>query len=461
MLIECAPQKLLKKASRAVKNCQHLDAPGDTETSAPTESFTHGSPGSTRKEPRPGLAGMKQTGQSMRAAMAALNPGASALAGDDISDLLFREGLDTGIAAWEFKADHAIGAPPFHGPGGEILVLSGTNTLYAVKEGKLLWQFPAEGMQAASPAYGCDGTCFIDAGDKGYSAVKEGKTLWQVSIDMDHHTLRTGNDGIVIVQGKDRKLHVQKDGEDLWSYPTGVASAPPVQGADGTIYVVNTDSMLCAVKNGEKLWEYQNSDVVTFPPCPGDDGTVYMSSWDNHVRAIKDGKELWDFRAEHPLSAPPALGEDGTLYVVTEDGTISALKDGKQLWLGTLNDRTLSSPGPAGAIAPFQKSTVIASPCPGPDGTVFVGDVNGTLHAYREGMELWRFQAGGGITSAPCPGPDGTIYVGSDDGKLYAVVPPQKARLKDGVAPEDSGEDQLETHGDWLIIDEVRLRVHP
>ena len=63
-----------------------------------------------------------------------------------------------------------------------------------------------------------------------------------------------------------------------------------------------------------------------------------------------------------------------------------------------------------GAIAPG------ANPVVGPDGTVYIGNLQGQLHAFHaDGTPYWTRQLNGlhgGIFAAPVVGNDGSIYVG-------------------------------------------------
>ena len=65
-----------------------------------------------------------------------------------------------------------------------------------------------------------------------------------------------------------------------------------------------------------------------------------------------------------------------------------------------------------------------SSPAIAPNGTIYVGSVNGKLHAIDpNGTFKWAFTTGDFVYSSPAIAPDGTIYVGSRDHKLYAIRP--------------------------------------
>jgi len=58
----------------------------------------------------------------------------------------------------------------------------------------------------------------------------------------------------------------------------------------------------------------------------------------------------------------------------------------------------------------------------GRDGTLYVGDLDGVMHAFSPGgTERWVRATGDAVRTTPAVAADGTLYFGSDDGKLYAV----------------------------------------
>ena len=65
---------------------------------------------------------------------------------------------------------------------------------------------------------------------------------------------------------------------------------------------------------------------------------------------------------------------------------------------------------------------IVGSPSVGKDGTIYVGSMDGKLHAIApDGTEKWAVKTRGQLNSSPAIGADGTVYAMSDDGYLYAV----------------------------------------
>jgi outer membrane protein assembly factor BamB len=70
-------------------------------------------------------------------------------------------------------------------------------------------------------------------------------------------------------------------------------------------------------------------------------------------------------------------------------------------------------------------NNITCAPAVAPDGSVYVGSIDQSLHAFdADGTLRWSAATGGLLdTSAAAIAPDGTIYAGSNDGRLYAFAP--------------------------------------
>jgi outer membrane protein assembly factor BamB len=66
---------------------------------------------------------------------------------------------------------------------------------------------------------------------------------------------------------------------------------------------------------------------------------------------------------------------------------------------------------------------VMGSPAIDGDGTIYIGDSDGILHALTPaGQELWSYTLQSNIVSAPSIADDGAIYITCFDSALYAVT---------------------------------------
>lgn len=73
-----------------------------------------------------------------------------------------------------------------------------------------------------------------------------------------------------------------------------------------------------------------------------------------------------------------------------------------------------------------------SSPAIAQDGTIYIGTIDGNLHAVdpNTGTVIWSYSIGGNVYSSPAIGLDGTIYIGSwretgsfGTGAVYAINP--------------------------------------
>ncbi|MEK7677889.1 MAG: PQQ-binding-like beta-propeller repeat protein, partial [Verrucomicrobiota bacterium] len=117
----------------------------------------------------------------------------------------------------------------------------------------------------------------------------------------------------------------------------------------------------------------------------------------------------WVFKTGNSVYSSPAIGPDGTIYVGSLDGKLYALNpNGTAKWTFAAND----------FIGP--------SPAVDANGTIYVGSKDYNLYAINpDGSKKWAvpFRTGFWIHSSPSIGVDGTIYVGSVDRKIYAINP--------------------------------------
>lgn len=121
------------------------------------------------------------------------------------------------------------------------------------------------------------------------------------------------------------------------------------------------------------------------------------------------------------FTSSPAIGPDGTLYLGDLGGTLFAIP----------------ADGDATKVSFFTLSGAIySSPAVDSSGNVTVGCWNGfdggagRVYGFGPDLshELWQFDTPGPVDSSPVTAGDGTVYVGDDSERLYALTPrPQLA----------------------------------
>ncbi len=123
------------------------------------------------------------------------------------------------------------------------------------------------------------------------------------------------------------------------------------------------------------------------------------------------GERLWEQSFTQPVDASPMVGPDGTIYVGCVDGLFYALRPGVNETRIKWTVRTGGFVSSSAAFAPD-------------GGTIYFGSGDGRLYAVStDGALRWSFPTGAAIWGAPAVGGDGTIFVGSTDRSVYAVRP--------------------------------------
>ena len=127
----------------------------------------------------------------------------------------------------------------------------------------------------------------------------------------------------------------------LWSraLPAAVKAGPLV--ADERVYVARTDGVLSALdrRTGETVWEYATGGEILGTPAwseEPDSGRrlLVFGSGDGKVYALDDsGRALWTFDAAVPVYGAPLVA-DGTVYIGDNGGRMHALDvlSGRRRW---------------------------------------------------------------------------------------------------------------------------------
>jgi outer membrane protein assembly factor BamB len=311
-------------------------------------------------------------------------------------------------------------------------------------DGTVKWRFGTgwwDTQTQSSPALGADGRIYVGAQDGYFYALNPNGTLaWRFAATrpVQQHPV-VANDGTVYI-GLDGVLHAfDPNGTVRWTASLGTTSLPggPALSPDGqTIYAFGHDeagpvATLYAFRpDGTIRWQSTNFYgyyPALSPPTVAADGTVIVLS--GQVVAIgPDGVERWRYspsasyyNSYASLSVTPA-GEVVFAFGWYL-GKLSAT--GTEMW-------QLDFVG--GEFGNELESTYSA-PLIDANGNIYLGLGTGkrwtrpwgkVLRSYSAGGSLnWQFPLGEGVyTSSPALAPDGTLYVGSMDGALYAIEGP-------------------------------------
>ncbi|MBV9948741.1 MAG: PQQ-like beta-propeller repeat protein [Myxococcales bacterium] len=157
------------------------------------------------------------------------------------------------------------------------------------------------------------------------------------------------------------------------------------------------------------LWSHEvGGPVEAQVTTSADEQTLYVSSLGGSLLALArgDGSERWSVPLGERAYATPCVGPDGTVYAGTDAKKLVALgPGGKVKW-------TFETDGDA------DTAPVIAG-----DGTIVFAAGRMVYGLGPNGQARWRFSAKRKVYASPAIAPSGRIYFGSQDHHAYALSP--------------------------------------
>ncbi len=329
-------------------------------------------------------------------------------------------------------------------------------------DGSKSWSFDTGGVPVSSPVLDEEGTIYLSISyqwEKRLIAITtEGEEKWVYDITgQDLSTPAVSKDGNVYVgaTGHDHQwfilpnyLHsVGSDGISEWRFEAaGGIQLSPIAGDDGIVYFGSVDGNLYAVNSyGEKEWKFETGDSIFSSPAISDEEQIVFGSNDGNLYSLnQDGTKRWSYKTSGEILSTPAIDEEGNIYVGSNDQKLYVLDPkGNLKWDFFFNGPVNTSPSidryvyvsvrdhiyalsKEGDLKwTFKTAEIANSPSVGRDETIFVGTLEGTLHAIdNNGNEKWRFKADFDLIAEPVISDNGRIYISSADGYLYALNGP-------------------------------------
>src|SRR3989339_399309 len=318
------------------------------------------------------------------------------------------------------------------------LYVTAANKLLAIdSDGKQLWSMSVGGIGATAISSD-ESTIYAVGGKVLYAFSSSGeKQLWSFTDPTDsiYGEPNVGPDGTIYIGSWDTYVYaVNSVGTLKWKYQTDGSIAPlasPTLSNDGsTIYVGSGDrnkdeggTLYALNSDGELIWKVENLDGGRVSGAVvGSDGTIYATG-SGRVHAFgENGNKLWESDKDTASSLTPSLSSDGTLYVGTSDGKVYAINssNGKSKWSNPYQ----TGPNPDSTGDPKDPQYgVLATIVIGADGIIYVGAMDGVMHALNtDGTVLWKYTTGDSINeNCPAIGPDGSLYFSSADKYIYAI----------------------------------------
>jgi len=352
-----------------------------------------------------------------------------------------RDGHTTQVAPvsptlkWALDLKGPIITSPIVAADGTIYVgatwreeLQPRSAIYAIEpSGAIDWVFATEfrdDQVISTPALGPEGQLYVHAADGGlYALSSDGDLLWkhQATSASDSHPV-VAPDGTIYMEVDRELLAFSPTGEILWRFDVETDFSPgPSLGLDGTIYAVTGNGVVALSPNGVLKWRSSLGGSVA-PPVVSPTGEIIVAGGFSSIYAFDpaDGSLAWSsFAAGGPNYGAPAVDDEGNVYFAQDWNLWRINRGGEIAWERTFEDMgrlgsTYSSIAIDGAGNLFLGMGTGKGWAIDIEKQVLVYDRNGTL---RGSFPLPDITA----TSSPAIGPDGTLYVGCLDGKLYAL----------------------------------------
>jgi outer membrane protein assembly factor BamB len=342
------------------------------------------------------------------------------------------------FVSWVFRAGSSLQASPIVLPDGTVYCASTDGRLYAIhRRGQVKWVFACRDSLYSTPAVGPEGTIFLADLDGWYYAVRpDGSEKWSRRLQGGPPERRV-TAAVTVAEGGQSYVaawngHLYSFGPDgtlLWERSFeggGPIDSSPALDSNGNLFMATLDplkpSSIAVFKldgrTGTDLWKFaenlgaNRNRITSSPALDVAGGRLYVGAArdaDGCVFAVSlaDGKRLFRIDLPRAVVSSPAVAPDGTVYVGSMNGRLYALD-------------------PVARAARWEYDTgayfVMGSPVVDGQGSVYVGDSAGVLHAIAaNGQLLWSFATQSNIASSPVIGNSGMLYFTSCDSALYAV----------------------------------------
>jgi len=171
-------------------------------------------------------------------------------------------------------------------------------------------------------------------------------------------------------------------------------------------------------ERGDERWRFDTDRWMQSVPVARDDAVYALANGggEGYVYELdaSDGTERWS----QALDSEPVAGlsvVDGTVYVGTIGGELVAMdRDGDQRWRHDLQLSVWDPPAVVdGTVYVTGNTATIRNSTPGRPTTLYALD-------EETGRESWRYEIGQ-VDASPPAVADGTVYVGDNSGTIHAV----------------------------------------
>lgn len=181
----------------------------------------------------------------------------------------------------------------------------------------------------------------------------------------------------------------------------------------------NTQMQTSAVVAPKIDWSQPLEGRVFSTPALADDGTVFVTSYKRLYAFAPGGRVKWSYFPGANIQASPVIGSDGTIYLADLQCTLHAFSpDGTRNW-----DHVMGAEQP-GSLSLEDRCSIRATPAITEGNTLFVANMWGSLFAMdgRNGSTVSHLEdVETTHESSAAITPDGDVLQGDANGTLRSV----------------------------------------
>ncbi|MEF8858438.1 MAG: PQQ-binding-like beta-propeller repeat protein [Halolamina sp.] len=177
-------------------------------------------------------------------------------------------------------------------------------------------------LASSTPAIG-NGTAFVSVAGGVVAAMPGDEPRWAADLEDQFDAVPAVGCGVVFAAGLNETVALDPDtGEVLWRRDGGSHEETTVAYRDGTLYVGTHGPRVLDARTGEERWRADGGQTLAV----SDDG-VYAAEFSNGEGDLygydPDGEERFHLSLGKIVGSPTVA--DGTVYVVDNDGTVHAV----------------------------------------------------------------------------------------------------------------------------------------
>jgi outer membrane protein assembly factor BamB len=332
--------------------------------------------------------------------------------------------------AWSYTTGDFIDSSPAV-VNGVVYVGSGDGNVYALNAatGKLKWSAATGGAVVSSPAV-VGGSVYVGSVNGTVYALNAatGAVKWSDDLSILEPSGFAGSptvsNGIVYIGGSSGNLYALNaaSGFSNWAAPTGgnIESAPAVAG--GLVYVRSRDGVVYALKttDGSQAWTFEtgpplNDESVSNGVAISNGRLLVSGNFDSFFYGVSAccGRLVWtEQNGASEIFASPAVG-GGAVYQIATGGDLFSFptSGGAQNYdVVDAEGGSYASPAYANGVLYLTETDSLHQ---------FVSDQFEAVRA-SDGTVLWSASVGGFGNRSSAAVSDGSVYVGDSLGTLHA-----------------------------------------